>query len=917
MLRNQHEKNMRDRLSELNQALNDSDVSKIKSLLSNYPELEKTPLQKNGEMLIHQIVRKNNLSLLKELIEECKLDINLKVNDRHAQSYEMTPVFLASSLPTVDSKILEYLLAQGGDPSVFTTQGRTPLASAVYFKLTDKIKVLISSEKNLSINSVMDKGHTVLINAIEGDDIEDGDCEIVRLIFSIKHTVSTINHKRHNGESALFIAAKKGDVKKVELLILIPEIDLVAKRNSDGKTAIQIAQYHGYHSISNLIFTELKIRGDNDPSYERYARTLRKVMTDELYLTYLTEQNKEVKYIGTTIMTQKEKTSTKTRKLWTDIVSKTFQENQSEARKQDIKWKIIERIKTYSNNPEELYHSCITYLKNQSVITVTFDASFLNKKLTDFQLLNMFERDNRSNDRYTFSRNRTEEDLFGFLPNELKKGFKDNIGARPRYGALLLLDKNTSVRNTSSYGSSFIVLKDVAKLNALFAPSDTLNYKVATGKNYTVCTWHHLEFLLWQCSNDTLSAIIKRVQNGVFPPWYNQNASYIEVLLPAINIFDPNIVEHIYIDSYSYKMEDSHIEMIRTLGINVTNSLDIPYDHLSIQLMQAVEKNEEKTVEELLTAHPSLAKISDKNGRSLVQIATMHESIDTLQFLIKLECRMLDNDSLFLYALQRGDTEKLNQFLYKNRSREMKAIYLASSSNNIPESVLLYLINKNISLSDGTTPLLLAARHNLPKKIKIISECKGVDPNHVHHKTKKSALIYAVEYSTIDAMHSILSIPGININYEYSKKRTAIYIAAEQGKLEKVNILLQAYSKNNICSEANDKNINSALQVAHENGRKETANVIARFYLSLYIEKAEKRPPKNLLNTLNIFGKQFGQYSAGEKLAAAKKLRDVMNGQQNGESLETVMGELTSGTLGLIYQSLQLDNLKIANKNVI
>jgi hypothetical protein len=256
-----------------------------------------------------------------------------------------------------------------------------------------------------------------------------------------------VNQKRTNGESALFIAARKGDIEKVKLLIAILDIDLEARRENDNKTAAQIAEYYGPHEIAKLIeeqetkqrkaleeqISEIRKKS----SFECFVLTTRKVPTNDVYLQFLkelraqkyktidikakeTKETEEECIVTETeeerIITETETKYVKTRMAWTNVVSETYFANQKNSLEQDIKGKVIERLKEIgAKHPEQLYESCIAYIQEHSVITITFKPGFLKNGLTDFQPLNMWEKDNRKNSRYTKYRDRTEKGMFTFL----------------------------------------------------------------------------------------------------------------------------------------------------------------------------------------------------------------------------------------------------------------------------------------------------------------------------------------------------------------------------------------------------------------------------------------------------------------------------------------------------------------------
>jgi hypothetical protein len=385
-----------------------------------------------------------------------------------------------------------------------------------------------------------------------------------------------------------------------------------------------------------------------NPLFESYALTLRKMPDDALYKEYL----KNIKDFGNNKkkgrkVTQTEADYIEARKSWTDVVSETYIANQKYTRDHDVKGQVIQRLKGLglgAINPEQLYEACIAYIRNHSVITITFDPKYLGNGLTDYQPLNVWERGiTWHGNGYLSFRDQVEKGILKFLPDKLKNIIFSNKHARPRYGALLLLDRNTSPRATKNYGNSFIVLKDVAKLNTTFSPGNSYKHKDTKGADYKICTIHNLEFLLWQCPANTLRAIIAGVQTGTLQsPGYDQNyfdennGGYLVAMIPSINIFDPNLVERIHIDSNSYQLSQEDIKAIQGLGINITNTSAIPYTKINIntppnaEFDKAIEQDDAEKVIELLNKHPSLAE----NPHS-IYLAAKYGSIKVIKLLLK------------------------------------------------------------------------------------------------------------------------------------------------------------------------------------------------------------------------------------------------------------------------------------------
>lgn len=315
------------------------------------------------------------------------------------------------------------------------------------------------------------------------------------------------------------------------------------------------------------------------PSYEAFWHTLRKIPNDELRDRYL----RELRSLLTTLpmqpklplLTAAEKTYIESRKLWSDVVSATDQLNESYKLRVDIKKKLYERLERLGyKNPADLVKKAIDHLQNRTAVVITFNASMLYSGLKDFQLLNMFERGIRHNapisDDYRNSRNSTEDGLFSRLDSDTKAALQQNAFAKPRYGALAFLDNKSGVAPSVDYGKSFVVLKHAVKLNSLFLAKDSFYHSQSYygdnsgSSSLTPATFHHLEILLFECGDKKLKAIMDWVINGSVPSGYShqnfqprvpniEEFSYIEVLLPAVNMLDVNLVEQVHIDNEEYE----------------------------------------------------------------------------------------------------------------------------------------------------------------------------------------------------------------------------------------------------------------------------------------------------------------------------------------------------------------------------
>lgn len=445
------------------------------------------------------------------------------------------------------------------------------------------------------------------------------------------------------------------------------------------------------------------------------------------------------------IVTEQEKVQIKARKLWSDVVSETDLKNKNDLENNTIKKIVLERLKKCTDendNLEYIYNQCINFLKKNSVITVTFNSNFLNNGLRDFQLLNMWEKDNRSDNLYSQGRKTVEESLFKYLSPELN--FTNNIFALPRYGSLQLLANNSSIKETSGYGNSFIVLKDIAKLNALYYHRDSLNSYYQKGKKAPPpCTFHNLELLLSECSDKKLSAIVKRVKTGAFPTDFNQNFDYdgdgyIEVLLPAFDISDPNIVEHVHIDSGSYTIPHEVLPTLQKRGISISNAKNSPYEDLEKQFINAIKSYKQEEVEKLLNQYPSLVKIIDHHGYHPILIAAEYGNLEALKVFQTSKFEFEDNamslklDRALWIASLHGKLDIVAYLVAQGINVNIASISLSTPLHSAAwkghVEVVCFLLKNgadpNLESKDGATPLILARNTGHAQIVELLTNAK-------------------------------------------------------------------------------------------------------------------------------------------------------------------------------------------------
>lgn len=371
---------------------------------------------------------------------------------------------------------------------------------------------------------------------------------------------------------------------------------------------------------------------DSNAELLSYFKTTRQVLSPTSVTHFLNDlsQRKAAK------LSERERQMVDARRIWSDVVSLTDTDNsQRDMVEQAItrlQNEILPEDQRTRENAFMLYEKCLRVLTEQTVITVAFNESFLRSEdLTSNQLQNVYERSTRGRSgHYTASREQTERKIFEFLSPKIKQDFYANHQAKPRYGALMLISKNNSVGPISNYyGQSVIILKPIMKYNAVLYPTDSLN---VSGR-YRACTIHHLEVLLQQCPLDTLQAIAA-VAQGQEPHNFSQSSRYMEALIPAVDFFDPTMVESIHIHTHAPIIPTHIVDHFKARGITIMQQQSNPYPVIVQAFKEGVRNNKLQEVESLAKQHATVIRASvDKTP--LIECTLRDGQLAMVRFLMR------------------------------------------------------------------------------------------------------------------------------------------------------------------------------------------------------------------------------------------------------------------------------------------
>lgn len=611
------------------------------TLIETYPALLQFCFGSNGFTLLHAAIESKSKKIFDLLLTNKGMDCNKPTHTMGLTTDGMTPLLYTTALGEDYLEYFAALINSGARADIACATGQTPLLFATASNQRQMIAALLQLP-HCSYNSIGEKGTTALINAVEycNDDVVE---ELL-----VKKDIN-INHKRIDGESALFIAAKLGHERQVKLLLCVPTIDLHALRYTDNYSAARISIENGFQHIATTIEQRLQAlinhneaKFDKDflgKSYLMFSKTLRKVPSDYHRLIF----SRTLAERGMKGPAEIERGQVLARKLWSDVIATTYEYNNQVTQDKSFRDLNIERVKAFfPKNPEIHYDALVDFITNQSVITVTFDKDKMIEEVTDTQLLNMWERDIRTNNEYRKQRDWAESQIFSYLPQPLREVFQENYFARPRYGALRFMDSKHPLDATREYGRSFITIKDLVKQGALFLPCNPFN-SLQMGVKHTPCTFQHVDMLINQFSKEQLFYYLNRVNNSRFyrdfnqDSWQPQTGGYPVVLLPAIPILDINQVESIFLKKERSEQDHAAIRQLVTSQSEHVPSVFYqeasPYYDLGDELFDYILKDDVASVISLISRYPSLSKMNDLASHSPIHLAAKRGKIETLKYL--------------------------------------------------------------------------------------------------------------------------------------------------------------------------------------------------------------------------------------------------------------------------------------------
>ena len=567
------------------------------------------------------------------------------------------------------------------------------------------------------------------------------------------------------------------------------------------------------HSFFDFLRTTRQLATDNTPVHATYQQERRAMLSD-----------RKAK------VTASEKSHIMGRKLWTDAVSAIDTINETGSPFNNIKGRnyhhalVIQRLKArcYGKTDKQIeviYDECIRVMQEETLLTLTFPASILVHGLTEFQPLNVFEKDYANKGTwYKQSRNAAERDLFRGVPDPTKTDFLANDHARPRYGAVRLNNRDAAA--FTGYGNSFIVFKDTVKHNTLYVPGNALGH----GFGYEICSYHHMEYMLSEFPDDAFQTVLDEAQGKPAAGYgdYFSGGSF-EFLFPPISVLDPTLIEHIYIDAGTYMLTPDERQIIEDLGIKVTNEYSLKHGkkrkNSNRAFKEAVKNDDVATVESLLKDDPTL--ISQHFGYIICN-AVEHDQFGVLQHLLDNGITFNQRDAkqktalilaskakltnpqdldlelkIVKYLLENGLSDKSSINQQDNHQNTALIVASAAGHSDIVAELLAYNASIQICNDQQNTALIYA--------------CMGG-----HTQIVENLLLYAATQSEAD--DDVQTI----INFRNEDQDTALICACKAGKKDVVQVLLD----NDADTDLHNNNDETALICAMAAGHMDIAQML-------------------------------------------------------------------------------------------
>lgn len=186
-------------------------------------------------MNIFNIIKENNLSLLKDWVSFNSLDINTKDNDG------LSPLHYAVHLENL--QIVKYLLSQGADVNYSDKYYYCPLHDAIIQGHIQIVKCLLEYGADVNARTNGEDVFPILYAT---------ECNELEIIKCLLEYGADVNAKDNNGTTLLHLFATYGGHNEVIQYLLEHNVDINIK-NNNGFTPMELAKQHNQVKVIEII----------------------------------------------------------------------------------------------------------------------------------------------------------------------------------------------------------------------------------------------------------------------------------------------------------------------------------------------------------------------------------------------------------------------------------------------------------------------------------------------------------------------------------------------------------------------------------------------------------------------------------------------------------------------------------------
>ncbi|MDH5744262.1 MAG: ankyrin repeat domain-containing protein [Candidatus Aminicenantes bacterium] len=188
---------------------------------------------------IHDAVQNGDLTKVKTLISNNKELINMK------SEKGLTPLHLA--VQNGSQEIVEFLISQGADINAKDSEGNTPLLTALAFKKTDTAKFLLSKGADVKIKNAQDEP-PVILALMHG---------LNELVAPILDSGQDVNERFRGNFTALLMATLTGNKEVIKLLLdRGADINVAAQEGGMTITPMYAAIFLGHTDVVDLFLSK-------------------------------------------------------------------------------------------------------------------------------------------------------------------------------------------------------------------------------------------------------------------------------------------------------------------------------------------------------------------------------------------------------------------------------------------------------------------------------------------------------------------------------------------------------------------------------------------------------------------------------------------------------------------------------------